>query len=140
VPKRKPIITLQVEGETPVTDPTPEKVRDALARMTPNGGPGFIILEGRGEDYAQVAGGDGLFTAEWREYLSEDFKHWKAGLREVPSKGEAVIPTNGAQIIKVQNNERLNSVEAATILLAYLSGERRPAQFVWRDMSEMFRE
>jgi hypothetical protein len=31
----------------------------------PDGGPGFIILGGRGDDYAQAAGGEGVFTAEF---------------------------------------------------------------------------
>ena len=62
MPKSKPTITLQVEDEAPVTAPTPAQVGAALARMTPDGGPGFIILEGRGDDYAQAAGGIGLFT------------------------------------------------------------------------------
>jgi formate hydrogenlyase regulatory protein HycA len=134
--KRKPAITLQVEDEAPVTAPTPAQVRAALARMTPDGGPGFIILEGRGDDYAQAAGGDGVFTAEWRESKGKGFRHWKAGLRRKPTKGKAVVPTNGAKLT-VQPNERLGGAEVQTILLAYLAGQGRPDQFEWRDIGAM---
>jgi len=137
MPKSKPTVTLQVEGEAIVTAPTPELVKAALARMTPDGGPGFIILEGRGDDYAQAAGGDGLFTAEWREYEGTGFRHWKAGQRGNAAKGKAVVPTHGAQLT-VQPNERLSGGEVETILRAYLAGKGRPAQFQWRDISDLF--
>ena len=42
--RHKAPITLQVEDEAPVRAPTPEQVQAALTRMTPDGGPGFIIL------------------------------------------------------------------------------------------------
>jgi formate hydrogenlyase regulatory protein HycA len=134
--KRKPTITLQVEDEAPVTAPTPGQVRATLARMTPDGGPGFIILEGRGKDYAQAAGGEGVFTAEWRESKGKGFRHWKAGKRGKPTKGKVVVPTHGARLT-VQPNERLSGAEVETILLAYLAGEGRPMQFDWRDISDM---
>jgi formate hydrogenlyase regulatory protein HycA len=134
--KRTPEITLQVEDEVPVTAPTPEQVRAALARMTPDGGPGFIILEGRGDDYAQAAGGEGVFTAEWRESRGKGFRHWKAGRRGKPTKGKVVVPTHGARLT-VQPNERLGGAEVETILLAYLAGESRPEQFEWRDISDL---
>jgi formate hydrogenlyase regulatory protein HycA len=134
--KSKPAITLQVEDEAPVTAPTPEQVRAALARMTPDGGPGFLILEGRGDDYAQAAGGEGVFTAEWRESQGKGFRHWKAGQRGKPTKGKVVVPTHGARLT-VQANERLGAAEVETILLAYLAGEGRPEQFEWRDISDM---
>jgi formate hydrogenlyase regulatory protein HycA len=128
-------ITLQVEDEDPVTSPTPEHVRTALARMSPNGGPGFIILERHGDDYAQAAGGDGVFTAEWREPMGEGFRHWKAGQRGKPTRGKVVVPTNGAQL-SVQPNERLGRAEVQAILLAYLAGQGRSEQFEWRDISD----
>jgi formate hydrogenlyase regulatory protein HycA len=134
--KSKPTITLQVEDKAPVTAPTPAQVRAALGRMTPDGGPGFIILEGRGDDYAQAAGGDGVFTAEWRETKGKGFRHWKAGLRGKPTKGKAVVLTNGAQLT-VQPNERLSASDVETILLAYLAGEGRPEPFEWRDISDV---
>jgi formate hydrogenlyase regulatory protein HycA len=133
--KSKPAITLQVENEAPVTAPTPEQVRGTLARMTPDGGPGFIILEGRGEDYAQAAGGEGVFTAEWRESRGKGFGHWKAGQRGKPTKGKAVVPTHGARLT-VRPHERLGGAEVETILLAYLAGEGRPEQFEWRDITD----
>jgi hypothetical protein len=138
--RSRPAITLQVEDKAPVTAPTPEQVRAALGRMTPDGGPGFIILEGRGDDYAQAAGGEGVFTAEWRECKGKSFQHWKAGRREArirgkPTKGKVVVPTHGAQLT-VQPNERLAEADVETILLAYRAGEGRPEQFEWRDISD----
>src|SRR5262249_29113241 len=103
--KSKPAITLQVEDEAPVSAPTPEQVRAALARLTPDGGPGYIILEGRGDDYAQAAGGEDVFTAEWRECKGKSFRHWKAGRPGKPAKGKVVVPTHGARLT-VQPNER----------------------------------
>ena len=35
-----------------------EQLRAVVDRMTPDGGPSFVVLEGRGDDYAQVAGGE----------------------------------------------------------------------------------
>jgi hypothetical protein len=98
-------LKLTVEGERDTVSPKPKQVRAVLDRMTPEGGPGHCVLEGRGDDYAQVAGGSGVFTAEWREYSGGSFHHWKAGLAGQPTASEVAIPTNG-YVVTVRENER----------------------------------
>jgi len=115
--------TLTVEGEPLIVSPTPEQIRVAVDRMTAPGGPEFVILEGRGNDYAQAAGEEDLFTAEWREYAGESFRHWKAGLpRQATASGR---------------NEELAASDVTAILVAYLAKQGRPQQFVWRDITAM---
>ncbi len=129
--------TLTVEGRENLEAATPDEVRAAVRSMTPNGGPGFLILEGRAQDYAQAAGGDGAFTVEWREYGTGGFRHWTAGLQGQPDAGEVAIPTNG-HVLRVRSNERLAAGDAETILLAYLAGQGRPPQYAWRDITASF--
>src|ERR1700687_1742139 len=56
-PLRKSL-SLTVEKEPVLAAPTPGQIGSAVDRLTTQGGPGFVILTGRGEDYAQAAGGD----------------------------------------------------------------------------------
>lgn len=135
--KGKPVIVLQLEGEDVVKQPTPEQVREALSRMSPTDAPGYMILEGPGEDYAQVAGGDGVFTVEWREHSSSGFRHWKAGLHGKPTSGDAVVPTTSGDIT-VKSNERLNLDEVEAIFVEFLTTKGRSEKFAWRDISGMF--
>ena len=130
-------LRLVVENEPVVSAPSPVQLRDAINRVTPRGGPGYMILEGRGQDYAQAAGGDGVYTLEWREYAGKAFRHWTAGDPGRSDTGEAVVLTNGYQVT-VRTNERLGPDDVETILLAYCEGRGRPAQFVWRDATAMF--
>lgn len=132
-------VILTVEGEPDVALPTAKVIRQVVGRMTPDGGPGYAVLAGPGSDYAQVAGGDGVFTVEWREYKGDEFQHWKAGLTEGDPDGEVVVPGNGIEIT-VRGNERLAAADTIAILSAYLAGKGRPKQFAWRDMTEMFAE
>ena len=130
-------LTLTVEDEPTMERPSTEQLREVVDRMTPDGGPSFVVLEGRGDDYAQAAGGDGVFTVEWREHRGEKFRHWKAGLPGRPTAGEVAIPTTGYEV-HVRPNEQLSASDVVAILGAFLTGAGRPPQYVWRDMSDMF--
>ncbi len=130
-------LKLTVEDEPDREAPGLESIRTAVDRMTPRGGPSFLVLEGRGEDYAQVAGGDGVYTAEWREYTGENFRHWVAGLPGVRGFGMVAIPTNGYRVT-VRKNERLSAGHVKEILTAFAEGSPRPAEFAWRDISQRF--
>lgn len=129
--------TLFVENEPTVWAPRMEVLLEAVERLTPRGGPGFLILEGRGQEYTQAAGGDGAYSAEWREYSGDIFHHWVAGLPDLPSTREVAIPTNGFQVM-VMENERLAALDVQAILSAFAEGNGRPKQFTWREVTERF--
>jgi hypothetical protein len=130
-------ISLDVEGREAVSGPYEDQVTAALEQLTPSGGPGFLILTNRDGDYAQVAGGKGAFTAEWREYADNTFRHWVAGRAIDKPGGQVAIATNGFQIT-VNSNEKLISAEAKSILLAFCRAQERPPQFSWRDVTTRF--
>jgi hypothetical protein len=130
-------LRLTVEDEPVFEAPSPELLRDVVGWLSPRGGPSFVVLEGRGEDYTQAAGGDGVFTAEWREYLGADFRHWVAGRPDLPADAGARVPTNGAHV-SVCQNELLAADDVRAILVAYARGEARPGGLAWRDATERF--
>lgn len=130
-------LVLTVENEISVPWPRLEQVYQAIDRLTAKGGPGFMILEGPGEDYVQVAGGDRVYTLEWREHSGDGFRHWVAGILGAPGDADVIIRTNEFHVT-VKKNERLNSTEVKTILKAYTERAGRPAGFAWRDVTERF--
>jgi hypothetical protein len=52
-------LALTMEGRPKLPAPTLHQVHAAVDALTPRGGPGFLILDGLGGDYAQAAGGRG---------------------------------------------------------------------------------
>jgi hypothetical protein len=69
-----------------ICTPTLERLLSAVDQLTPYGGPGYLLLEGYEQDYIQVAGGNGMYTVEWRIYQAdESFQHWIVGLPDEPS-------------------------------------------------------
>jgi hypothetical protein len=130
--------TLRVEEEPALQGPTLRQVSAAVDRMTPDGGPSFLALEGPGEDYVQAAGGDGLYTAEWREYAGTAFRHWVAGRPGAPVGPDVELPTNGAHVV-VKENEQITREDVKSLLAAFAAGEARPARFAWRDITAIFR-
>lgn|GEM_PF-444190 len=137
MPERLDGLVLTLEGKPPRLAETLAQILAAVDSLTPNGGPGFLILEAEGEDFAQVAGGDGAYTAEWREHGRGTFKHWVAGRAGQPSSRDISIPTNGAEVI-VKQNERLDAADVKAILTAFAEQGGRPAHFAWRDMTQEF--
>jgi hypothetical protein len=129
-------LTLTVDGEAAIESPTPEQVCAAVARLAA-GGPGFIILDGPGDDFAQAARRRDGFTAEWREHLAQGVRHWKAGRAGSSAAGETAVPYDAPAFVE-RPNERLTAPEVSVILLAYLSCQVRPSQFTWRDITAMF--
>ena len=92
-------LALTLENQAPVRSPTPRQLSAAVDSLNPRGGPGFLILQGATQDYAQAAGGNGRFTAEWREYANGEFKHWVAGLDDTGKSEDSVeIETNGCAV------------------------------------------
>lgn len=132
-----PGLVLTVENRNILRAPTVPQLEDAVDALTPRGGPGFLILESPGEDYAQAAGGDGEFTVEWREYAGGTFQHWVAGLPFEGTPATIAIQTNGAEVT-VQENESLVAEEVNAILAAFARQEGRPAQFLWREITGQF--
>jgi hypothetical protein len=135
-PDGLPGLTLAAEDKPALQSPTLHQVRDMVDALTPNGGPGFMSVDGP-KDYAQVAGGQGAFTVEWREYAGEKFQHWVAGYPGRPAEKDVAIPTNGFEVT-VKENERLTAEDVKLILSAFAEGKARPAKFAWRNVTERF--
>lgn len=131
-------LTLTLEDEPVYSTPTLERLLSAVDQLTPYGGPGYLLLEGYEQDYIQVAGGNGMYTVEWRIYQAdESFQHWIVGLPDEPSMPLVRIETYG-RTIEVQQNEELSAIDAKVLLLAYANQKDRPMQYSWRDASSMF--
>jgi hypothetical protein len=130
-------LVLTLEGKEPVRSPTVAQLGAAVASLTPRGGPGFLILESATQDYAQAAGGDGQYTAEWREYLNGEFRHWVAGRGEKAVEHSVEIKTNGC-VVTVRKNEVLAEEDVRTILVSFAQGKGRPAQYLWRETTTDF--
>ena len=128
---------LTLENQTPIQSPTVKQILGSVDALTPQGGPGFLIVESATKDYVQAAGGDERFTVEWREYLDDGFKHWVAGLETGSEKRDVKIKTNGC-VVTVQANEVLSSDDAKQILEAFGKGKGRPATYEWRDTTATF--
>ena len=85
-----------------------------------------------------MAGGNGMYTVEWRITLADNnFHHWIAGYRGEPSEALVAIPTNGC-CVRVQENEELSAVDVKVLLAAYASQKGRPVQYSWRDARDLF--
>jgi hypothetical protein len=128
---------LELEGLPRVLSPTLRQLYYAVDRLTPFGGPGFLVLQREDGDYAQAAGGDGEYAVEWREWLDDkftSFRHYRAG-REGRSGLHVAIPTNGFQVTAMEN-ERLSKEDVKGILGAFLKGLGRPHAYRWRDISD----
>ncbi len=132
-----PGLILEVENQGDSAVRGLDEILHAVGRLTPKGGPGFLIVRGTTQDYAQVAGGDGIYYAEWRAYAAGSFRHWAAGRRGYPLGDKVRIPTNGAYV-EAYAREKLSASEARQLLSAFACGERRPESFSWRDMTAEF--
>jgi len=126
--------TLKVESWPPMPGPTRRQIHDTVDRLTPDGGPGFLCLEMDGPDYVQAAGGDGAYAVEWRDHSGSRYRHWKAGLPGKAQGRRTRIKTNGFSV-SVYENERLAAGDVKAILAAFAEGKKRPAEYVWRDMT-----
>jgi hypothetical protein len=130
------LLTLTAE-ERPKKSPDLVDIQALVTRMDLGKGPSYVVLQGRGLDYAQSFGGRGVFTVEWREHNGVDFRHWRAGRREGPTSGETFVRGRTYEV-QVEPGERLSAAEVLAILAAYLKGEDRPEQFQWQDISHRF--
>jgi hypothetical protein len=130
-------LELTVEGLAAVRDPSPAFIDAAVRSLTARGGPAFAILDRRGGDYVQCAGGDGVFTVEWRERGAPSLRHWVAGKSPRALEAMVAIPTNGAQVT-VRASERLSTDDVLRIFSAFVDGRVRPVAFAWRDITERF--
>jgi hypothetical protein len=130
-------LSLTVENIPAKMCPTASEIHAALESLTPRGGPAYLILEATNGDYAQVAGGDGLFTAEWRECGNKAFRHWVAGLNDRPAVKSMRIPTNDAHVT-VKENECLQVADAKEIVEAFFRRTQRPSRFAWREITDEF--
>ena len=130
-------LSLTLENVPAKISPTFSEVYAALESLNPSGGPAFLILEAADGDYTQVAGGDGLFTAEWREYRDKGFRHWVAGLADAPAVKAVRIPTNDAYLT-VKENECLQVADVREIVEAFFHRKQRPSRFAWREITGEF--
>lgn len=134
-----PGFTLTLENRPQEKSPTLLQLRGAARHLTPDGGPGFLILEGPDESYVQVAGGAARLIVEWRHYSEPGcFTHSIAGLPDRPSRRKVRVPTNGAHV-SARENEVLDHGDAAAILEAFANGLPRPPAYLWCDMTSEFR-
>ncbi|HEX3315729.1 MAG TPA: hypothetical protein VHR72_12590 [Gemmataceae bacterium] len=117
--------------------PELQQVLDSVDAMTPRGGPSYLVLERSNGNYAQTAGGDGSFTAEWREVSGNSFRHWVAGLPGQSVTKSIKIKTNGATVI-VKENEGLGATDVKAILTAFAKQTARPADYLWRETTDQF--
>ena len=128
--------TLQVEGQDLIISPSKEEVVSSIESLTPNGGPGFLILESSNGDYVQSAGGNGRYLVEFRKYSEGGFTHCCAG--NLPEKTKIVeIPTNGF-CVQLQENEVLVQEEVKTIFIEFLLSGHALNDFSWRDKTKDF--
>ncbi|HEY7645897.1 MAG TPA: hypothetical protein VH858_12730 [Hyphomicrobiales bacterium] len=131
------ILTLKGPGGRKLS-PTLADLHAMIARMSKRNYPSYTVLEGRENDYAQAFGGGGAFTVEWREHSGPDLRHWKAAASE-PPMGDAASVSGTIYGVQVDPSERLGATDVLAILEAYLNGRGRPEQYLWRDISDMFR-
>ena len=129
-----PQLQLILENRLPIRSPRMNQLVAAVDAMTPNGRPGFLILECESRDYCQTEGGLGQFTVEWRQYTGDDFVHWIAGLPSESVGQNVDIQTNGS-FVTVRSNEVLSREDALVILTAFLKGNERPSTYSWREMT-----
>lgn len=132
-------LELAIENVTPLKRPTMQQIWDAAAALNPDGGPGFLILERRGRDYLQIAGGNGAFACEWRMYNGDSsrFSHSAMGLYNVASAADIQIPTNGFHVT-VKENERLALSDVKAVLAAFAADDDPPATYKYRDITDRF--
>lgn len=130
-------LELTVEERFPHAAPTLQQVTDAIRSLTPDGGPGFLILERAGSGYVQAAGGRGVFALEWRQVDGATFKHWAAGLANQDTGTDIRIPTNGSYVT-VKSNEQLSLTDVEALITAFAKGEAGSQAFAWRDITSRF--
>jgi hypothetical protein len=133
-------LVLSVESRPEIHAPKLDEILAAVDDLTPDGGPGFLILVRSDKDYAQTAGGEGSYILEWREYSGDQFRHLIAGHLAAPGSDrddEIVVPTNGAYVT-ARANERLSAADVKTLLTAFSQEAGRPNSFAWRDMTVQF--
>jgi uncharacterized protein YodC (DUF2158 family) len=130
-------LVLTLEERPPLTSPTLMQIEDAVDSLTPAGGPGFMDVTGADRDYVQVAGGDGMFSCEWRTYDGAGFRHWVAGRTGAISTSDVQIPTNGFHVT-VKQHERLSATDVKAVLRAFSTSAGRPTAYAWRDITKTF--
>jgi hypothetical protein len=132
-------LELSSEGAAVHKRPAYHQIIAAAEALTPDGGPGFMILERGGRDYLQVAGGNGTYACEWRMYngSSPRFSHCAIGLYNVASEPDVQIATNGFHVT-VKENERLTLADVKSLLSAFAGDDDPPADFRYRDITARF--
>lgn len=129
-------LTLTFEGGYPLIAPTRSAIEASVERLTPDGGPGFLLLEHNAGDYVQAGGGNGVFTTEWRAHDETGFRHWVIGRAGPVSPEEILIPGNGRHFV-VRAHERLSQADVKTLLTAFADRQPRPPAFGWRDITSI---
>lgn len=131
-------VSLTVEHYPDLQEPSIEYIHEMVDKLTPDGGPGFLVLSKGDRDYVQTAGGNGMLGLEWREYSESDYQHWAAGLHGQPNNNEVFVSTSGGGL-RVKENEVLCPEDVKKILAAFLENRGRPMEFAWRDKTADFR-
>jgi hypothetical protein len=132
-----PGMLLTLESRPSLRAPTLIQINAAIDSLTPHGGPGFMDITGPNRDYIQIAGGDGVFACEWRQYGGSVFQHWVAGLPGDVSVNDVRIPTNGFYVT-VKQHERLSVSDVKAPVSAFVAGSERPITYAWRDITRRF--
>ena len=126
---------LTVEPGGRIRSPNGKQVAEAMLGLSSRGGQSYFILEAQNGHYVQVTGGHAGYVVEWQEYDHERI-HYIAGYRgmRVPNARIRVEVGDG-YVAKVMVNEKLQLGDVAFVVKAFLSGERRPLELSWRDMT-----
>jgi hypothetical protein len=119
-------VTLTFEGMKSEPVVSLRQIEEALDRLRPLG-PSYLILDAPGGEFAQAAGSEDAFTAEW----SDRSGHCVAGLGHA-SQEMTAIPTSVGHRVRIYEHERLPAAAVKHILKAFAEGRGRPAKFAWR--------
>lgn len=135
-PGRPKHLVLEVEGRSPVYDPTTEEVAAALHQLN-SAAPSFAILESVSGAYVQAAGDPTRMTVEWRTDSDPQFRHFVGG-RGGLSFGSTTIQASGGHVT-VRRNQVLSLAEALPVFYALLRGESPEHLLRWKDVTRRFR-
>ncbi len=133
---------LQVEGRSPIANPTDEQIGTALSMLN-SAGPSFAILESPDKGYVQCAGAADRLTVEWRNGSGTNFKHFVGGkgtpkaVRALFSRGTAAIQTSAARVM-VRNDQVLTQEDARAVFVAFLHGKPLTGLLKWTDATSQF--
>ncbi len=92
----------------------------------------FILSNSLTDDYLQVGGGNGEYTLEIRLHEKENYKHYKAGLRNYDNFERKIIFGNG--FLELKNNQVLSIYQIKDIISKFLENKSLHKNYEWTEM------